>query len=216
MQRYKAHEGFSPGTDPEAYAHVIEEIDRGAINDPRQIEYYAPNISKKDRERLKSGLSTMQKVTNKTLKESYARARGIEGGSQAKFEDKDKADFGEFMMYAEASVKAANKGHDPAYLQTLADRWVLSGESKTDSGSAISFYSGYGKDETFGQAWRNDRANSWLPGLPDKPMVDKIKAKFKKRPDIKAAYIKEYGDETLAIRAYYNELKYGKTDGPID
>ena len=200
----KRNQGIAPGTDPEAYAQVLEEINLGKINDPKQIEYFAPLISKQNRETLKKGLSGLQKVSNQTLKESYARARGIDGGSQAKFKDTDKADFGKFMMFAEASAKASNKGTDPAYLQALADRWVLSGESKTGGLTA-----GYGKDETFGQAWRNDRINKWLPDMPEKTMVDKINTLFKKRPDVKRAYVKQYGDGDLAVRGYYRDLMEG-------
>lgn len=204
---YKSKGGLKPRTDPGVYAQVIEKVISSEINDPKQVDDYADYIEKTDRDTIKKELEGSQKFEKSQLKAAYAKSAGIDGGSEAKLGNKG-ANFGEFLMWAGPAIKESNKGRDGEFIQTLADTWFLSGESKS------SWKPGYGANKTFGDALQEGDIDNFLPDLPGKKTVQGIKDTFKKNPTLEKTYLDQYGgDEDLAVRGYYKAFLRRKIRG---
>lgn len=201
LNQYKAAGGMRPMTDAEAFGEATDQIISGQITTPEQIDsMFGVKIEKTDREKLKTGLDKMQKMTTASLKVAFTKANGIEGGVEANLTGSKKKNFGEFMLWATDKTKETNRGQEPEYLQKLADMWVLQGEGK--GGFAL----GYGTDMSFQDAAKSGKAKDWLPNMPDGATLTQINELFAKNPEYKAAAVKKFGSEELAVRGYYKKL----------
>lgn len=195
LNGYKRDEGIRPMTDAEAYGEALERIIAGDITDPRKIDWdYAVGIVRVDREKLKKDLDERQKAALTDLKDAFTKA-SLNGS---------KKDFGNFAKWAREKVKDTNRAQEPDYFQKLADTWVLKGESKGG------FAFGYGKDMPFRGAVKSSEEKDWLPDMPNAKTLPRVieaqvLAVFAQNPTIKADWVRKYGSEELAARAYYKK-----------
>jgi hypothetical protein len=212
LNQYKSAEGIRPMTDAEAYADATEQIISGKITAPEQIDVaFGVNVEKADREKLKTGLDQMQKMTTSSLKVAFTKANGIEGGAEASLKGSKKKNFGEFMLWAGEKVKETNRAQEPEYFQKLADMWVLKGESKGGGMLPASMQkfvgvTDYGENMTFQDAVKAGKGDTWLPSMPDKTTASQVAEVFAQHPTVKAKWLEKYGNEELAARAYYKAV----------
>jgi hypothetical protein len=214
-RRYKEYsnfEGLHFRTDPVAYEDLAEKVVYGEVNNPgglRENEM-AAKVSKRDLKNLESLLAGKQKVSDTDLKNVWLVSKGIQndGKVPVKLNNSQKRELFEFKQWATGKVGDSNRADDPTYLQKLADKWHTSGEKRGGGW-------GYGKDVSFGESLADP---TWLPDLDD-TITAQVRAKFQANPALRDAWVRQYGDETLAMRGYYRgmlEAGIGKLAKPTD
>jgi hypothetical protein len=214
-RRYKEYsnfEGLHFRTDPVAYEDLAEKIVYGEVNNPgglRENEM-AAKVSKRDLKNLESLLAGKQKVSDTDLKNVWLVANGIQNDGKVpiKLNNSQKRELFEFKQWATGKVGDTNRADDPTYLQKLADKWHTSGEKRGGGWN-------YGKNLTYGEALNDP---TWLPDLDD-TITAQVRAKFQANPALRDAWVRQYGDETLAMRGYYRgmlEAGIGKLAKPTD